>query len=323
MFCSYCGKKIPDDSSFCAHCGAKITVYTDDTPVQEPDTVPTTILTDVPTSISTVTQPQVHPPVVSPPRKPEPQPTGKEREYAAKIAKLEAHKNCFLSGWRSFITSPLVLIAIILQSISVVISLAGIGDTIEAMKDASDYIGDFAGSLMTLFSVGTIFVNVLLTVGMWMVYADGQKKDNSMPSTKGLSLIIAFVNIYYIGTVVLFAITGLISLGTVGDVSGFIIFMVMAGVAVGSAVVRWLVMTILENAEDTFVRGTVNTEKLVGIGVFSIVSGCVASLSLFTQFALSTLISSAFSILIGCVMLYYKNTLERIQQEQNKNFETK
>lgn len=192
MFCSYCGKKIPDNSTFCAHCGSKITVYSDDITDSKPDAAPVAA-----------------PPVVQPkPQAPVAFPSNKEKDQADKLEKQEAYQNCFIAGWRKFITSPLVLITIIIHSISVFINLAYLGNTMEAMENLSDYVGDFAGSLLNLFSVGTVIVNVLLTVGMWMIYANGHKKDNSLPSTNGLNLITAFVNLYYIGTAVLCHLQG-------------------------------------------------------------------------------------------------------------------
>ena len=246
------------------------------------------------------------------------------------VSIAESRKQCFLTGWRSFITSPLVLITIIVHSVSVMFSFAGIGDTIEAIEDLSYLLGDFADSLLRLFSVGTVLVSILLTVGMWMVYANGQKKDYTLHSTNGLSLLTAFVNIYYIGTTVLFAIIGLICLFNAANFSGFVVFLIMGAIAVVAAIFHGAVITILENTEDALVRGGVNSEKIGGIGIFSIISGSITAVSLITQLEsleftsiFSTLTSSAFSILIGCVMLSYRGILEEIQYEQNKLSKTK
>lgn len=317
MFCSHCGKKIPDDSSFCAHCGSKLNIFVTEISGKEPVTPSSLDSTQL---SSTVSLPQNH----------QDTPSVKENKQIANVPIAESRKQCFLTGWRSFITSPLVLITIIVHSVSVMFSLAGIGDTTEAMEDLSYLLGDFAGSLLSLFSVGTVLVNILLTIGMWMVYANGQKKDDTPPSTNGLSLLTAFVNIYYIGTPVIFAIMGLICLGTAKNFSGFVIFLIMGAGAVAGAIIRGAVITILENTEDALVRGNVNYEKIGGIGIFSIISGGITAVSLITQLEsleftsiFPTLTSSAFSILIGCVMLSYRGVLEGIQYEQNKLSKTK
>ena len=239
-----------------------------------------------------------------------------EKERLAKLAVQKAREQCFINGWRSFITSPLVIITIITHAIMVIINFAGIGDTLESMEYVSYLLGDFCSALLNIYTVGSALLGALLNIGMWMVYVDGNKTDNTLPSSRGLSLIAASVNINYIGSMVIFILFGMVFLGTTQDVTalGVLIGIIIAFIPI--SVIYRSIIIILNNTVRSFGDGLVSSEKVAGVGIFTIIIGCISSFSLFFQFTWATLLSSVFSILIGCVMISYKNTLEWIETEQ-------
>lgn len=191
MFCSRCGHANIDGAAFCQHCGAPVgaqqpPVYNTQPPTPAPSYQP-----GVPAQAAPVYQPGV-PVQAAPVYQPMPP---------------QAIGHPVIETVRSLILSPLFLVAVILFSASILLSVLGSFGLTEAMTGwMTDVFYEFGmeaeldeitQTLMTdSMGVGTVvgalfgsIPSVLMALGMWMLYTSARNRQNLLINTGGLTLI--------------------------------------------------------------------------------------------------------------------------------------
>lgn len=306
MFCSYCGKQIPDDAAFCAHCGKRLHAA-------EPQTAAAPVAKKANTfqTIPTVSGPKY----------------GGQPQYGTPTqlnhAELIQKKNqIFAAGWKEFVASPLVLITLLVFSLSQLIAIVS---NIEMIS----YIGDIGG-VYTLVLIGSVAISALLVIGMWMVYADAVSNPLRNPSSAGLKIINVIMHINYIAYLVALVFVIIAAVNDDGSIRSLLryglgldsqtaravedVLAIALMIAAGAIVAMYIVIAgILKNAINNVEAGDTDYSKLGGFGVFTIVMGGISALGILVEFTFTAVLSATSTILLGCVMLACKNALQSIE----------
>lgn len=184
MICNSCGKQNPDGSGFCSGCGNQLSA-----PGSSASSNPQYSAPNIPS------QPYYPPPQ---PVAPPPYYGGSNSQYVPNRPfvgqNLTGSQPSFIQNWRAAAGSSLFLVAVLIYSLSFLITLIQIMD----QSDNLSYILYRAGlrgisDTFMLFLILAMVPNVLLGIGLWLIYAEGKKPQGLPIKTTGLSMVFGVV----------------------------------------------------------------------------------------------------------------------------------
>lgn len=212
MYCTRCGKPLPDAAQFCSSCGSKVSAPVAETPVVETPVVEVPVIEAAPTPETPAYEtPAVEAPVAEAPVV-EPAPTP---AYAVSVPAAEPTATTGGSPARaalkSVASSPLLLIAaiaftlsLLLPILSYILPFGGSASWMSALYDLA-YELDLEDVFFELydlfdadgFGVVSAFLvqlpNLLIAIGLWVTYLSGVSRKSPCPTTAGLSMIKAMI----------------------------------------------------------------------------------------------------------------------------------
>lgn len=306
MICSHCGQQNRDGSAFCVYCG-------------------------------TAFQPAQPMPV---------QPVQPQPPYG--YAPVQP-RHPVIEAVRSVAASPLYLVAVIAFTVALVFSVLGAGESASAMydmlgelsmdMDMGEFMPDYASSAYSVgAAVGGIFgsiPNILLVVGLWMIYAAAKKNEPGI-SSGGFTLVWVMQVIGLVGVCVAAGLVALVlliallvsglSVVDIPDADGTIALVLIAVVAVLFAAImafaivyRVKTMKMVGAVRQTLSTGIPSDKISMLVVVLCFAGGGMAGLSalgslasLAVMTALSTAASAVASILFGVVALRYRDTMRQL-----------
>lgn len=290
MFCCNCGVQIADNSRFCCNCAKSV----------------------VPPAV-------VRPEPVRPaPVRPEP------------VQNEKSWPEAFREGWRTFVSSPLVLVMIacfsLVQLINVV-EMDSVMDSLGLLYYSTDLGMESALSELTaaLETVGYLLLlpGILTAVGMWLIYVEGKAPATKYIKTTGFIIIQAV----YVLNIIAMTVLMFIAMGSISDVeqrlgdylstdmkttlgtAKVVVFVMVALIDVLYGFVIYLLVNMRRTAETCEPQGT---GCAMGIGVLSIISGALSGISLLSSgLTLSGIASCGYAILLGVALMMFQSFMKK------------
>lgn len=360
MICPKCGQSCLDDATFCYNCGSKL----ESLPAVQP--APQAAPNDESTQYTTIPTPedrqQANPQCSQPVNPqygqqytPQVQPQFNP-QYAYQYNPNYAHTYSqqpatnwstpssetaakVLETVKTVGTSPLFLIAVILFSVSVLLSfinslipsvqapeyISELADLFEMfdMGDILDELYESAGSVSIVSAVTGIIPGALLVTGMWMTYTflmRGRMQTSGLTMIKVIviiDLVALSVVLGLVELILVFALTVASGLGNADEaaiVIGVLIIVLAAAMALLIVYYAKLNKTI-NVVKSTVVTGIPSDRVSPYVAIFNFVSGGISALASLTSFnsgvldAISSFCSSVAIILFGAVILVYRGRM--------------
>ncbi len=303
MTCSRCQQTIPDGSVYCPYCGEACGAT--------PPPAPT---------------PDYQPPVSYAPPVNYPSPV--------------APANPVIEAFRSVASSPLLLVAVILLSVSIVLSFLAVGENMVSLNEVFGELGEVVNSselnellgevgnleVSTGNSVGSIW-NILLAVGLWMTFASAKKQQSTI-ATGGLTMVWVVSIISLISTCLLVALVAILSVvlallvagsegGAFAATLAVVLLLLFGGIFAFAIVCEVKQMKTINVARQTLTTGLPSDKVSMLVIVMAIIAGGVQVLSGldFLTAPLSSLSNAAYgvsTILLAVVGLNYRRAMRQL-----------
>ena len=253
------------------------------------------------------------------------------------VAPEKSWPEVFREGWRSFVSSPLVLAMIICFSVVQLLnlfSMDSVMDTLGILGGSDDsgmgaVINEITSKLETLGFLA-VLPGILMAVGMWMIYIDSFDHSKEPIKTAGFTLIqtIYILELTALTFMMIFLLASLSTLekelgtGAVTDVVSTVRASVIFVVVIVD-VIFGLVISMLAKMRQTAVDCDVQGAGLAyAIGILTIISGIISVISLLSAgITLAGLANCAYTLLLGIVLCRYKHTMEELEYiHRTRNF---
>ncbi|MCH5278334.1 MAG: zinc-ribbon domain-containing protein [Christensenellaceae bacterium] len=321
MYCTNCGKQNADDVAFCFNCGEPLHAAEDTAPngsasgaMTMPDYGISSNLTD-----------------------------GNYNE------KSEAASRVF-AKIKTLLSSNMFLIVAILMSAGLVLTMfaqynyvqgGGMnqmmhdildrvhesdlfnGEESEIIDEAFDEIMESIENSSTRYSFSLPIGTVVLLIGLWLLYADAKKRDSLQVNARGMNvlriltlieLILVCIGCGLIGVVAL--LVSIFAIGAIPAGAIAIFFLIVAGVMAFIIVYYAKLYTTLKSINSTMNNGIYNDKVSMFAAVVTIVFGSIGALSAlgspYWLLIIAELTSSAGSILMGAMLIKYRNGMREV-----------
>lgn len=297
MFCNHCGNPNPDGSAFCSTCGKRIVAPSTLKTAQQPAAQPA---------------PQPAAQTVRPAAQPTPTATVKPEAKA-----LETFQNHFRSTWRDFVCSPLALVIFVCYSLSALITLIQVNSIFEDFEWILSLLIDGSDFILTLLKIVICAPSILISIGMWMLYADSADRSGRPINLSGLKLIhwVNTINLIILCVCGALAFIGLIGLFSdvyedlIGQLIIYIVIMIII-VTLGILLLRTYINMIngmYEAAESC----EYSIDYVTAVGVLQYIFGGLSAISLlYSGLTFAGVLSCATSIMFGVLLTKYKSMME-------------
>lgn len=317
MFCCYCGKNIPDDAKFCGYCGKSTPadIKKTDSAAQRPALAARQNTGFAPAAPECknpsksgnsgyrLTQYGSSAPTVT-----------YKKEESDKIS----YQEIFNYNWRSFVSSPMVIITVILYCILIVYNIAAAQDSLEIAYEILDELqmDDLTSAMMSMQFV-SFLPGILTCLGMIFIMADGFRSKTVPVSSAGLHIIrttmIILVSIG--GVAVAFVILAMLGIAGEAGAKSDALGAMMLGVMLGLGFVIFYVcsvFTVMNNALYGISYGRPDSNKVILLAVFQFISVGLLMLTILggEELNFATVLQMAVDISLGIVLVMYNGMLE-------------
>lgn len=338
MFCCYCGKNIPDDAKFCGYCG-KATPAKEAPVKEEPASVQ-----EAPTNTGFV---GAAPECKNPPK---PEPVKKPASsgyrltqyggntYAAfshKAAQVQmTYKDVFSSFWRRLVSSPMVIITVVLYWIMTIVSISTSQDSLDELYIFLDALQmEELASMMLSFQIISFLPSMLIGIGMILIVVDGFRTRTKSVSSVGLhiirtTMIVQVSMIFAVMALVLFGMLALSSRANSASIGGYrsssldeitgaliIAFMMAIGFMIFYVC---CLFTVMNNALHGVRNGSTDNSKVMVLAVFQFIAASFVLLAMLAEemYDFGTVLSFASTLCLGIVLVQYNTMLNNTYYAQ-------
>ena len=310
MFCPKCGKQNSETSAFCVACGQKLT--STEQPMQQPVQQPI------------YQQPPVQQPIYQQPPVQQFQP-----QYAP--AERPFSSNHILNELKRFAASPFVIIAVILFTLSIVITIATASDSVLGMLymiedyveiPELDEIIDGIDDAVTLIAFITMIPSIVIGIGLWVTVGTALNKNSDTMATGGLTTIkvmniisIVFTSISI--ALVVFYITHIASNDIYGVVPP-IVYSILVAIVLALGL-RIFYLAKVNSTLNSFIYSVRSAYPSYGaslfVAVMCFIIGGFSALSMFFDFNLASLLSAVATIFFGVIIIQCRSLVYRLVYE--------
>jgi len=339
MFCNYCGKPNPDDGLFCSFCGRELAQNVE--PQLEQPSVPQAEKKPEPQNAQN-TAPQTTQSTASSTNEKAPVTTQTETKYT-----LADFYKRFRVAWREFVTSPLALVLITLQSLCALVTVFQVSTLFAEAEALLSLVGAFDSEVaegsffLSLAQIALCAPGILISIGMWILYADAVSRSDRQINDTGLG-VIYWTNI---GNAVLSGIGILYTCIKVFDAKHALMESVdnrhpdytvtyssalreaesqlngiLIGLLIGAIVgvlLLWIILKLINTVRETARQCEPSAEYVKAVAVIEFVVGSLGLVLAFsTEITVAALLSSALQFMFGIVLLKYKAFMEKQSQEK-------
>ncbi len=313
MICNSCGKQNPDGSGFCSGCGNRLSASGNPTSQYS--------------APNTSSQPYYSPPQ---PVAPPPYYGGSNSQYVPNRPyvgqNLTGSQSSFSQNWRAAAGSPLFLVAVLVCSLSFLITLIQImdqGDNISYMLYRSGLSG--ISDTFVLIMILAMIPYVLLGIGLWLIYAEGKKPQGLPIKTTGLSMVFGVVIFQFVLiciALIIFFVRICIAIEAASRYSRYsysssvssgvsvavVIFLLVASLAISFYV---CLIRLLTNMKNSVYQNSPNTTCVTAVAVFCFIMGGFTLLGALriSSLPVQVVLSAAQMILFGIALIRYKNKM--------------
>lgn len=315
MICNSCGKQNPDGSDFCSGCGNRLSASGN--PASQYS------------APNTSSQPYYPPPQ---PVAPPPYYGGSNSQYVPNRPyvgqNLTGSQSSFSQNWRAAAGSPVFLVAVLIYSLSFLITLIQIMDQVDNlsyMLYRSGFRGMNGTFMLLLFLM--LIPNVLFGIGLWLIYAEGKKTQGLPIKTTGLSMVFGVVIFQFVLICIVLLILFVYACieleaasrysrysyyysSSVSSDIGFAIgiILIVAGLVIGfyTCLIR-----MLSNMKNAVFQNSPNTTCVTVVAVFCFIMGGFTFIGALksSEAIFQALLSSSQMILFGIALIQYKNKM--------------
>ncbi|MBE6651554.1 MAG: zinc ribbon domain-containing protein [Ruminococcaceae bacterium] len=308
MFCPKCGKQNQDTSAFCVACGQKL--IAPEQPVQQPP----------------VQQPVYQQPPVQQPAYQQPPVQQFQPQYAP--VERPFSSNPVLNGLKKFAASPLVLVAVILFTLSTVITLATTSDTVmelfylldeEIGIPGLDDVVDILEDSITFMTFIIMLPTIAIGIGLWITVGTALNKNSDTMVTGGLTTIKVVNIISIVFTSISIAVLVFWTMGLSSDYQLPITFYVIMFTIIAALGFRIYYYKKINDTLHCFIYSVQSMYPSYGaslfVAVMCFITGGASVITLPFNFTLATLCSAAATICFGIIIIQYRSLIYRLRCE--------